>query len=112
MMELSKLVGTLFSNTVEIHSFELGVQLTVLTIFIMYYSSQKIGGVFLASMIGSVFVLQPIMVVEEKPWYFLTGVLAVLFGIELFRYYRNNFSLFKKTPYSLNLKQTLSRIWR
>lgn len=84
MIEWIELFSSILSNRTEVHSFELGIQFALLTVLIVTYSSKDIGGMFLGVGLSAVFLIQPIDVIEAKPWYFLSGLLLILAGFEIY----------------------------
>lgn len=76
-MNRMEVANSILSNSIEIHAFELGIQLAVLMLIIRFYTSKNFAGRFTAVMIILVFFFKPVSEISIKPWYFLMGFLLI-----------------------------------
>jgi len=79
-----QILNSIFSNSIEIHSFELGVQITIIMAFVVRYSSMNVGVVYLTTILSGFFFFNPVRVVDQKPWYFFTGVIGMILFLEVY----------------------------
>jgi hypothetical protein len=69
------ILSSLFSSILEIHSFETGVLLAIVSLAVIYFS-REIGAGFLS--VSIILFLLRYEVVIKKPWYFLFGLVIIL----------------------------------
>lgn len=85
-MEPTAMFGSILSNAMEVHSFELGIQIALITLFIKTYTTENIAGSFLTVFVLVVFTVSPLQEITTKPWYFFSGFLLSVGVIEYREY--------------------------
>jgi len=76
-MNRMEVAGSILSNSIEIHAFELGIQLAILMLIIRFYTSKDFSGKFTSILIILVFFFEPVPEISVKPWYFLMGFILI-----------------------------------
>lgn len=77
-MNRMEVANSILNNSIEIHAFELGLQLAVLMLIIRFYTSKNFAGRATSVLIILVFFFDPIREISIKPWYFLMGFILTI----------------------------------